>query len=144
MYVCIQRHKNSVSLGDSFCIHGHREAGSCFKCPHSTSVFQTSRSQVLAYLFDSTWQAFMQDFLLGMEKDIACSHTLRLLLVLGPLCLLKLLTFTSFFLCRATVELPLHFRYQAPSDSLYKVVPVPAPRVLVQCRHQQDEIGKGY
>lgn len=38
------------------------------------------------------------------------------------------------------MELPLHLRYQAPSDSLYKAVPVLAPRVLVQCWYQPDEI----
>lgn len=38
------------------------------------------------------------------------------------------------------MELPLHLRYQAPSDSLYNAVPVLAPRVLVQCWYQLDEI----
>ena len=37
------------------------------------------------------------------------------------------------------MELPIHFRYQAPGDSWYKMVDVPAPLVFQQCQKTKRE-----
>ena len=37
------------------------------------------------------------------------------------------------------MELPVHFRYQAPGDSWYKMVNVPAPLVFQQCQEAKLE-----
>lgn len=38
------------------------------------------------------------------------------------------------------MELPIHFRYQAPGDSWYKMVDIPAPLVFQQC--QETKLGR--
>ena len=43
------------------------------------------------------------------------------------------------FFHRTRVELPIHFCYQAPSDSWYKMVDVPAPLVFQQCQKTKRE-----
>ena len=37
------------------------------------------------------------------------------------------------------MELPIHFRYQAPGDSWYKIVDIPAPLVFQQCQETKRE-----
>ena len=37
------------------------------------------------------------------------------------------------------MELPIHFRYQAPGDSWYKIVDIPAPLVFQQCQKTKRE-----
>ena len=44
------------------------------------------------------------------------------------------------FFRRTQVELPIHFRYQAPGDSWYKMVDIPAPLVFQQC--QEAKLGR--
>ena len=38
------------------------------------------------------------------------------------------------------MELPVHFRYQAPGDSWYKMVDVPVPLVFQQCQKTKKDL----